>query len=144
MSAQAQSIAEMAPPPAKGAEEKPALRVWQYEVPALARSNTFIQKMPRHAVVLGVYRGTQSGVMYAWVNPGMPMEERLFYGVKTNFPLPQHGQELRGLDSVGNERALGVCNGLQPVGSFPWDGQTWHLFEVLRQERRSREPGEEG
>ncbi|GAC1632795.1 MAG: hypothetical protein NVS9B14_06470 [Candidatus Acidiferrum sp.] len=126
--------------PETNRETGAALMVWEYQVPSLVRSNTFVQEMPKGAEIMGVQRGSLTAVMYAWVNPKMPMEQRLFCGVKTNQPLPNPGEELIGVIEDGERMFLGKCGGLVLVGSFLGWGQTWHLFEV----KREREPGQEG
>jgi hypothetical protein len=126
MSSSPQSARQMMEPPKT---ERPALKVWQYQIPATIRLKAeegFTIKMPAGAKVMTVRRGNLAGEVFALVNPAMAEETRYFYAAKTNFPLPSPEPDFVGIHYVGS-----------------WDGygQTWHLFEL---EKRLREPGEEG
>ncbi|HLZ91088.1 MAG TPA: hypothetical protein VKQ28_05185 [Candidatus Acidoferrum sp.] len=114
--------------PVKESIETAALKVWRYPIPATPRTKPdegFTVKMPAGALIVDVRRGSQSGEIFAWVNPRMAEETRYFVAAKTNFPLPSPEPDFAKMLYVGS-----------------WDGygETWHLFEL----KKEREPGEEG
>ena len=115
-------------------EHKPALKVWQYEVPRTAypikatadgSEPGFTVKMPKGARILTVVRGSMAcAVIFAWVNPEMEEEQRYFYIVKTNRGMASPEEAAK---AAGWERAR-----LAYVGTWEGYQQWWHLFEVTR------------
>jgi hypothetical protein len=138
VSTKPQSVAEMA-----AAKEKPALKVWQYEIPLEgypreARMDGaepgFTITMPAGARILTVGRAAASArgaVLFALVNPEMAVEKRYFYIAKTNHPLAS---------AADAQKATGWANAkLDYVNSWlGWD-VWWHLFEVSGERGKTSE-----
>jgi hypothetical protein len=134
MSTQPQSVREMEPPALPGMAERPALKVWAYEVPAVKNDGFFLE-LPAEARIVSVSRaaGNMTAKLYAVVNPRMPNERRFFYVAQVNFPLPDP-------QGVSTNPSGTRFRSLKCVGSYLGWGQMLHLFEL----EQEREPGDEG
>jgi hypothetical protein len=118
-------------------EERPALKVWMYEVPREAypfqapadgTEPGFVKQMPKGARLLCVTRSNenQGAVLFALVNPLMEEEPRFFFVKKTNEAIPSPGKV-----KVGKEVQDWSGASLVWVGSWEGFRKWWHLFEVV-------------